>query len=46
MYYDLCLNYDNPNNKNIEQYREFCELVTSAICGKNSLIQITTNYSV
>ena len=34
MYYDLCLNYENPN-KNIDKYSEFCELITSAICGNH-----------
>jgi hypothetical protein len=34
MYYDLCLNYENPGNKNIDIFKDFCELLTSAICGK------------
>jgi ribonuclease P/MRP protein subunit RPP1 len=40
MYYDLCLNYDNPNNLNIDQYRDFCEIVVSAICDNYKLFAI------
>lgn len=40
MYYDLCLNYENPGNIQIEKYQEFCELLTSAICDGYSLFAI------
>ena len=33
MYFDLNLNYDSTN-KSLENYSDFCELVSSAIAGK------------
>jgi RNase P/RNase MRP subunit p30 len=43
MFYDLCLNYENPNNSSIEKYREFCELLTSAVCDNYQIFAINTN---
>jgi hypothetical protein len=34
MFYDLCINYENPNSLNLELYQDISELITSAICGK------------
>ena len=33
MYFDLNINYDSTN-KSLENYSDFCELVSSAIAGK------------
>lgn len=43
MFYDLCINYDNPNNTSIDKYREFCELLTSAICDQYTIFGININ---
>ena len=32
LYCDLCLNYDNPNNTDLEKFKLFSELIVSAIC--------------
>lgn len=42
MYFDLCLNYENPGNSSIEKYIEFCELLTSAICDGYSVLAVNT----
>ena len=44
MYYDLCLNYENQKNFDLDQYNNFCELMVSAITGKN--IHNKDNYKI
>ncbi len=43
MFCDLCLNYENQNNKDIEKYSNFCELITSAICDGYKIIAVNIN---
>ena len=40
LYCDLCLNYDNTNNTNLEKYKLFSELLVSAMCDGFNIIGI------